>query len=139
MATPAGGTQEPELDWLSNIRQERRPQHECRRQERRPTAARTTNIPQDSQSQPPHWRFPPNEGGAEQGTNPGQKHFSSNVFTNMVREVLQNSLDHHQPGLNGVQVTFKTLSIQGTDIQASQLLKHVRASLHERNLQNSQT
>ena len=90
-----------------------------------------TNIPQDSQSQPPYWRFAPNEGGAEQGTNPGQKHFSSNVFTNMVREVLQNSLDHHQTGLVGVQVTFRTLSIQGTDIQASQLLKHVRASLRE--------
>ena len=89
------------------------------------------NIPQDSQSQPPHWRFPPNEGGAEQGTNPGQKHFSADAFTNMVREVLQNSLDHHQPGLDGVQVTFKTLSIQGTNIQTSQLLEHVRASLHE--------
>ena len=49
----------------------------------------------------------------------------------MVREVLQNSLDHHQPGLDGVRVTFRTLSIPAEDIQATQLLLHARASLDE--------
>ena len=49
----------------------------------------------------------------------------------MVREVLQNSLDHHQPGLDGVRVTFRTLSIPAEDIQATQLLQHARASLQE--------
>ena len=90
-----------------------------------------TNIPQNSPSQPPHWRFAPTAGGAEQGANPGQKHFSSDAFTNMVREVLQNSLDHHQDGLESVHVTFRTLNIKAEDIQAHQLLDHVRASLHE--------
>ena len=49
----------------------------------------------------------------------------------MVREVLQNSLDHHEPGLDGVRVTFRTLSIPAEDIQATQLLQHARASLQE--------
>ena len=88
-----------------------------------------TNISRDNPH--PRWRFAPNEGGAEQGANPGQKHFSADAFTNMVREVLQNSLDHHQPGLDGVRVTFRTLSIPTEDIQASQLLLHARASLLE--------
>ena len=88
-----------------------------------------TNTSRDNPH--PRWRFAPNEGGAEQGANPGQKHFSADAFTNMVREVLQNSLDHHQPGLDGVRVTFRTLSIQPDDIRASQLLEHARASLRE--------
>ena len=88
-----------------------------------------TNTSRDNPH--PHWRFAPNQGGAEQGANPGQKHFSADAFTNMVREVLQNSLDHHEPGVDGVRVTFRTLSIPAEDIQASQLLEHVRPSLRE--------
>ena len=88
-----------------------------------------TNTSRDNPH--PRWRFAPNEGGAEQGVNPGQTHFSADAFTNMVREVLQNSLDHHQPGLDGVRVTFRTLSIPAEDIQATQLLLHARASLDE--------
>ena len=88
-----------------------------------------TNILRNNQH--PRWRFAPNEGGAEQGANPGQKHFSADAFTNMVREVLQNSLDHHQPGLDGVRVTFRTLNIPAEDIQARQLFLHARASLRE--------
>ena len=88
-----------------------------------------TNTSRDNPH--PRWRFAPNEGGAEQGVNPGQTHFSADAFTNMVREVLQNSLDHHQTGLDGVRVTFRTLSIPAEDIQATQLLLHARASLQE--------
>ena len=88
-----------------------------------------TNTSRDNPH--PRWRFAPNEGGAEQGVNPGQTHFSADAFTNMVREVLQNSLDHHQPGLDGVRVTFRTLSVPAEDIQATQLLLHARASLLE--------
>ena len=86
-----------------------------------------TNTSRDNPH--PCWRFAPHEGGAEQGANPGQKHFRADAFTNMVREVLQNSLDHHQPGLEGIRVTLRTLSIQPEDIRASQLMEHARASL----------
>lgn len=70
-------------------------------------------------------------GGAEHGTNPGQRHFTQDSFTNFVREILQNSLDHLQPGLSTVRVTFKTISVQPQDINAPELLKHIRASLQE--------
>ena len=70
-------------------------------------------------------------GGAEHGANPGQRHFTDDAFANVVREVLQNSLDHSQNGLSTVEVTFKTLNVHPEDINAPGLLEHVQASLRE--------
>ena len=47
----------------------------------------------------PSWRFAPT--GGEQGNNPGQAYFANNALAQMVRETLQNSLDHPEPGQHG--------------------------------------
>ena len=70
-------------------------------------------------------------GGAEHGANPGQSHFTDDAFANLIREVLQNSLDHPEPGLGTVAVTFKTINVDPKDIHAPGLLEHVQASLQE--------
>ena len=79
----------------------------------------------------PSWRFPPTGGGAEQGANPGQKHFTQDSLPNMIRETLQNALDHPEPGLETVRVTFRTMTVGREDIGADSLAPHIRASLQE--------
>ena len=80
---------------------------------------------------PARWRFPPTGGGAEQGRHPGQQHFSNDPLPKMVREVLQNSLDHPEPGLPTVQVTFRTIKIDPAHIGLESLNPHIRASAME--------
>ena len=79
----------------------------------------------------PSWRFAPTGGGAEQGNNPGQAYFANDALAQMVRETLQNSLDHPEPGLGAVAVTFRLIDITPEDIRADQLARHIGASLQE--------
>ena len=79
----------------------------------------------------PSWRFAPTGGGAEQWNNPGQAYFANDALAKMVRETLQNSLDHPEPGLDTVAVTFRLIDITPGDIQADQLARHISASLRE--------
>ena len=83
------------------------------------------------QKRRPAWRFAPNMGGAEQGNSPGQQHFAAGALTAMVRETLQNSLDHQQDGLGPVEVSYQLIQIRGEDIQATDLAGHVQACLQE--------
>ena len=77
------------------------------------------------------WRFAPTGGGAEQGNSPGQQYFANDAVTKMVREVLQNSLDHPIAGLDSVQVEFKLIYLRPGDFGADQLKRHIAASLEE--------
>ena len=79
----------------------------------------------------PTWRFAPTGGGPEQGNNPGQQYFANDAVTKMVREVLQNSLDHPEPGIDTVHVNFRLITLSSDDIAADQLKQHIRASLKE--------
>ncbi len=88
-----------------------------------------TSVQDDHRA--PSWRFAPTGGGAEQGNNPGQAYFANDAVVQMVRETLQNSLDHPEPGLGAVAVTFRLVDITPGDIQADQLARHIGASLQE--------
>ena len=79
----------------------------------------------------PSWRFAPTGGGAEQGNNPGQQYFANDAVTKMVREVLQNSLDHPEPGIATVHVNFSLITLKPDDIAADQLKQHIQTSLEE--------
>ena len=73
-----------------------------------------------------YWRFAPTNGGAEQTNNPGQVTFADEAVTKAVRELLQNSVDHPQPGLDGVTVNFTLLDLPATHFNAAQLAEHAR-------------
>ena len=77
------------------------------------------------------WRFAPTMGGAEQGTNPGQQHFAAQALAAMVRETLQNSLDHHDGNLPPVQMTYRLDQVDPQDVNAQQLAEHIRACMEE--------
>ena len=87
-----------------------------------------TGIFQNMSNRNADWRFPPTAGGAEQGNSPGQHHFANDVVKNMVRETLQNSLDHPEPGLDEVCVTYQLIHIKPKDIDADKLVNHIRAA-----------
>ena len=78
-------------------------------------------------SQKPHWRFAPTGGGQEQGSNAGQQTFRSDAVNKAVREILQNSTGHREPGLDSVSVTFEIVRINAKDIGAAQLAEHAGA------------
>ena len=73
----------------------------------------------------PYWRFAPTNGGAEQSNNPGQVTFADAPVSKAVRELLQNSLDHPNTGLDGVAVNFKLLDLPSEYCNASQLTRHI--------------
>ena len=77
------------------------------------------------------WRFAPNLGGPEYGSSAAQAHFANDPLRKMVREILQNSLDHPAPGLEKVDVTFQIMEIDPQDICADQLKEHVGAALQQ--------
>lgn len=74
----------------------------------------------------PYWRFAPTNGGAEQSNNPGQVTFADDPVAKAVRELLQNCLDHPNPGLDTVTVEFTLLDLPAEYCNASQLARHVR-------------
>lgn len=49
----------------------------------------------------------------------------------MVRETLQNSLDHPEAGLDQVKVSFQIMDIPGEAINAAELVRHILAASHE--------
>ncbi len=73
----------------------------------------------------------PNMGGAEQGNNPGQQHFARETLAAMVRETIQNSLDHHEDGLPPVEVSYQLIQVSPEDIGAQGLSQHILACLEE--------
>ena len=77
------------------------------------------------------WRFAPTMGGAEQGANPGQQHFARETLAAMVRETIQNSLDHHEDGLPPVEVSYQLIQVRPEEVGAHELRDHVRACLDE--------
>ena len=79
------------------------------------------------------WRFPPTHGGAEHGSNAAQHHFAADAYAKMVRETLQNSLDHPETGLAQVKVTFQIMDIPAEAINAAQLVPHILAAAQEVN------
>ena len=77
-------------------------------------------------SSPPYWRFAPTNGGAEQSNNAGQVTFAADPIAKAVRELLQNSVHHPQPGLDGVAVNFTLLDLPAAACNAPQLAQHAR-------------
>ena len=82
-------------------------------------------------SQPSTWRFAPTGGGAEYGKSTGQQFFANDAVTKMVREVLQNSLDHPARGVDTVDVTFKLIHVKPEEIGVEELKPHIESSLAE--------
>ena len=78
-----------------------------------------------------NWRFAPTHGGAEHGSNAAQHHFAADAYGKMVRETLQNSLDHPEPGLDQVNVAFQIMEIPSEAINAAQLVRHIVAASDE--------
>lgn len=77
------------------------------------------------------WRFAPTWGGLEQGNNPGQQQFAKDALTKMVRETLQNSLDHHEDGLGPVNMTYSQVQLDANDFGGDDLAEHIRNAASE--------
>ena len=74
------------------------------------------------------WRFAPTSGGAEQSNSAGQQSFAVDRVTKMVRETLQNSLDHPTPGFDTVCVDFSMFEVPRDLIAAEQLAEHYKSA-----------
>ena len=70
-------------------------------------------------------------GGAEQGANPGETYFAAGALAAMVRETLQNSLDHHDHNLPPVHVTYRMTRVDPAEVNAQELAEHAAACLKE--------
>ena len=79
----------------------------------------------------PTWRFAPTGGGAEQGNNAGQTLFANDALQQMVRETLQNSLDHHQDGLEGVHVQYRMFNLGTNEFGGPELAGHIQQAQRE--------
>ena len=75
------------------------------------------------------WQFAPNNGGADVIRDTSSPHFSDAPLGNAVREVIQNSLDAHQDGLDRVGVTFTAIDIPQNLIGADELRLHLEQCL----------
>ena len=73
------------------------------------------------------WQFPPVSGGADYGfENASSAHFSDHPVQNLVREIIQNSLDAKESGLfDPVKVTFTETEIERGIIGADELRAHL--------------
>ena len=86
----------------------------------------------DTQKGHPSWRFAPTDGGLEHGArDAGLTTFADDAVSKTVREILQNSLDHHESGLDTVHVDFSLLSLPRDLINAGELLLHVNSCINE--------
>ena len=75
-----------------------------------------------------YWQFPPRFGGIDYVQDPSSAYFSDNPLPKLVREVIQNSLDAKEPGLNDpVRVVFVETHVQPHVIGASDLKRHLLA------------
>lgn len=79
------------------------------------------------------WIFPETHGGQEYGPNDAAfEHFRDDASAKFVREMVQNSLDAHDPGYGkGVCIKIKELDISGHEIGATQLRSHMQACIGE--------
>ena len=77
------------------------------------------------------WRFAPTHGGAEHSSNAAQHHFAADAYSKMVREILQNSLDHPEPGLDQVEVTFEIMDLPTGAVKGHELVPHIRSATNE--------
>ena len=74
------------------------------------------------------WQFPPRNGGIDFVQDPSSAYFSDDPLPKLVREVIQNSLDAKESGLNDpVQVVFTETHIQPDIIGATDLRRHLMA------------
>lgn len=74
------------------------------------------------------WHFPSTNGGMEYVQDPSSAHFIEAPVANLVREVIQNSLDARYDGLNEpVRVKFAEIYIDKARIGGRELEQHVRA------------
>ena len=85
----------------------------------------------------PTWQFPPNSGGIDVIQDPSSFHFSDAPIANVVREVMQNSLDAREDGLDCVTVKFIEESVNPSLVGGHELRHHlmqclVRARQEER-------
>ncbi len=78
------------------------------------------------------WRFPKTDGGVEHGGNDaGMDTFASDAVSKTVREILQNSLDHKDPGYDKVIVEFKLSNLPGTCFDSDVLIEHFKSCVDE--------
>ena len=75
-----------------------------------------------------NWNFPKTNGGMDYVQDPSSAHFNEAPIPNLVREVIQNSLDARYDGLaEPVRVAFTEIYIKKSFIGGSELEEHVRA------------
>ena len=75
------------------------------------------------------WQFAPSNGGIDVVRDPSSSHFSGSPLANAVREVIQNSLDARQPGLDSVTVAFTEIEVPRDLIGADELRLHLEQCL----------
>lgn len=76
------------------------------------------------------WHFAPTGGGIIQGyNNAGAEHFKQDPIGKLVRETIQNSLDAHEDGLDGVVVEIQQADIDREYIGADGLKLHLQRAL----------
>lgn len=74
----------------------------------------------------PAWQFPPSNGGIDYANDPSSAYFSDAPIQKLVREIIQNSLDAKESGLETpVKVKFSEKMIGRELIGASDLRKHL--------------
>ena len=77
------------------------------------------------------WQFPPRNGGVEVINDPSAAFFKDNPIAKLVREVIQNSLDACEPGIQEpVCVTFADMQVERNLIGSSQLYRHIVSCLN---------
>ena len=77
------------------------------------------------------WHFPPRNQGVEVINEPSSAFFKDNPIVKLVREVIQNSLDAHEPGIHEpVSVAFTDTEVERSIIGASQLYRHLSSCLN---------
>ena len=77
------------------------------------------------------WQFPPVSGGADYGfENASSAHFSDHPVQNLIREIIQNSLDAKESGLfDPVKVTFTETEVERGIIGSDELGAHLAACM----------
>ena len=75
------------------------------------------------------WQFPPNSGGIDVIQDSSSFHFSDAPIANVVREVIQNSLDAREGGLDRVTVKFIEESVNPSLVGGYQLIHHLTQCL----------
>ena len=79
------------------------------------------------------WRFPPTNGGREDGFNdPGIAHFGGSRLASLARETIQNSLDARLDPSSPVHVSFELVHLVSEDIGGDELLAAIESCRQQR-------